>query len=56
MPSSLEEKDFIASVIDTSLLDQTLEWIRANMSPEDVFTDDSVLQTWAEDNGYVEEE
>ena len=38
-----------------AIVDELLEVITANMSPEDVF-DEETLKDWAEDNGYVKEE
>lgn len=55
MTSSTEDRNFIAAVIDSTLLKESIEWIQSNMSPEDVFTPVD-LGVWALDNGYVEEE
>jgi len=38
-----------------NLLDDALEWIGNKLDPEDVFPD-KVLETWAEDNGYIKKE
>ena len=47
---------FAAEVVKTPkyLLDDAVTWIQNELSPEDVFTPDQ-LETWAKDNGYVEE-
>lgn len=41
--------------VDLTLLDKTIDWMRENISPEEVFTDEQ-LETWAENNGYVKKE
>ena len=37
------------------LLDMAINWIKINLSPDDVFNDD-VLKEWAIDNGFKEDE
>lgn len=54
MTSSREDDQFIASVISSTLLEESIEWIRSNMSPEDVFSE-SDLEQWAADEGYVQD-
>lgn len=46
MTTSSQDRAFIESLLPSSLLEQAVEWIKNNMSPEDVF-DDNNLQTWA---------
>lgn len=48
-------RDFIADLISSSLLDDAIDWIANSLSPEEVFRNEE-LKTWAEDNGYVLEE
>ena len=50
-----EDKKFIEYVIEKSLLEESIEWIRDNLEPEDVFGE-AQLKDWAKDNGMVEEE
>lgn len=43
---------FADSVLDTDyVLEYTVDWIKANLSPEEVF-DESDLAEWAVNNGY----
>lgn len=37
-----------------TFLDEVVEWIQENLNPEDIFTNDQLMD-WAEDNGLVEE-
>lgn len=54
MFDSRKEKDFIESVVCSSLLEEAVEWIQYYLSPEEVF-DKSDLEEWAENNGFVKE-
>ena len=51
-----QNKDFReASLLDDlldDLLDKAIEWIKSNMSPEDVF-DDEQLEEWANTNAFI---
>lgn len=47
MSTSSQDRAFIESLIPLDLLEQAIEWIKSNMSPEDVFGDND-LQTWSE--------
>ena len=49
------DRDFLTSVISSTLLEEAIEWIASNMSPEDVFSDDD-LETWAIDSNFTKEE
>ncbi len=49
-----QDRQFIASVVSTSLLEDALAWIAFNLNPEDVFSDDE-LDSWARANGYTHE-
>ena len=55
MTTSNQDKQFIKDVIPGALLEECIIWIRDNLEPDEVFTDDQ-LEEWAEDNGFVEEE
>lgn len=46
MATSSHGKKFIESVIDSNLLDNAVDWIRDNLSPDEVF-DDKDLKSWA---------
>ena len=50
-----QDREFIAAVISTSLLEDAIEWIANNLEPEDVFGD-ARMKEWAEYAGYVESE
>lgn len=47
MSTSSQDKAFIENLIPSSFLEQAIEWIKSNMSPEDVFCEGD-LQTWSE--------
>lgn len=48
MTSSYQDSRFIQSVISQRLLEESIDWIKSNMEPEDVF-DSSQLISWAKD-------
>jgi len=54
MTTQKQDSDFIGSVIDQYLLENSIEWIKSNMLPEDVF-DEDLLDDWAQENDYVKE-
>ena len=47
-----DQKAFIEEVISRDLLDDTINWIKNNCSPEEVFTVVQ-LEQWAEENDYI---
>lgn len=49
-----QDKDFISSVVSSTLLEEAIEWIQDNLYPETVFNENA-LREWAESNGYVED-
>ncbi|MDY0227248.1 MAG: hypothetical protein RBR38_10505 [Desulfomicrobium apsheronum] len=49
--SSKQERDFIESIMPQYMLGEAINWIRANLSPEDVFTVNE-LEELADYNGY----
>ena len=49
--SSKQERDFIDSIMPQYMLGEAIDWIRANLSPEEVFTVNE-LEEWADYNGY----
>lgn len=53
MISRDQERKFFYTVMpnDASFLSEALDWIRDNLTPEEVFTEDQ-LQDWATSNGY----
>lgn len=58
MPTSSQEKQFqslLQDQIPRSILEDSLSWVRDNLSPDDVFTT-SQLESWAEGEGYVKKE
>lgn len=63
MASTPAERKFQDSVFEflrnDQLLDHCIDWIRNNLSPEDVFRSsdlESWAKDWAEDNGYKQTE
>ncbi len=47
-------RNFTTTIISGDyLLDEAVDWIQGNLSPEDVF-DSGVLDDWAINHGYVE--
>lgn len=55
MASSFENKQFAEAILPAWPLDEAIDWIKANLSPEDVF-DFEQLKAWAEDCGFVEKD
>ncbi len=49
MSSRQEREDFIENTIPSDLLDQAVEWVSRNMTPDQVF-DDEALTQWAREN------
>lgn len=47
-----EDSNFLNDVIGTGLLESSIEWIKTNLTPEDVFSKE-VLCEWAENNDYI---
>lgn len=39
-----ENKRFVADLLSASLLDDAVHWIRNNLSPEEVFDDDQLIE------------
>jgi hypothetical protein len=37
-----------------NILETTIDFIRDNMEPEDIFDEDKLIE-WAEDNGFIKE-
>ncbi len=52
--STTQRRDFIESVIQQDILGDAIDWIAANLSPEDVFSVNE-LEEWAYENGYGEQ-
>lgn len=56
MTTTNQDRDFIKNVlqgnINDALLGDAIDWIRANLEPDDVFPE-KPLQSWAENNGYI---
>ena len=49
MSSRQERENFIEETVPGDLLDQAVEWIESNMTPDQVFDDDALV-TWAHEN------
>lgn len=54
MTTYTQDKKFINEVIGDSLLEDAIDWISHNLSPEEVF-EEAELENWARQNGFVEE-
>jgi len=46
-----QEREFMEAISPT--LDQAIEWIKNNLTPEDVFDEEDLIE-WAEDNGFYQ--
>lgn len=54
MTTRIQDKEFRDSVIAITLLDEAIEWINDNLTPDEVFDEDKLRQ-WALDSGFAEE-
>lgn len=52
MASRLENRKFAEALLPSNLLDDVIDWIQANMAPEDIFSKKQ-LEQWASDSGYT---
>jgi len=50
-----QDRNFRDAVVSTDLLEESIDWIQRNLEPGDVFATEE-LKTWAEGNGFVEED
>ena len=55
MTTVQQDKAFLASIINATLLEDAINWIQGNMEPQDVFNPGQ-LEAWADDNDYVRKE
>ena len=46
-----QNQEFSDTIMPIDLLERAIDWIRGNLSPEDVFTVNE-LEEWADYNGY----
>lgn len=49
--STIQEREFVASIISDDLLQKSVIWIQNNLAPDEVFSEYK-LKDWAENNGY----
>ncbi len=62
MPSGSQDRSFAELMqgqtlevkISNSALDEAIEWIAKNLSPDDIFSTKE-LENWAESNNYIKE-
>ena len=47
----MQDRAFLNTIIPSSLLEDAIDWIANNMSPEDIFSEEQ-LKSWAEDHGF----
>lgn len=52
--NSHANQQFIKELVGDDLLDRAVEYIKDNIRPEDIFSEEE-LGEWAEDNGFVKE-
>ena len=53
MPTTvMQDKNFAYEMFGTEKLEQAIEWIQKNLSPEDVFNQEQ-LDNWAQGNNYT---
>lgn len=55
MTTTSQDRSFRDELIANDLLEQAIDWIKNNMEPEEVFTEQQ-LEKWAENNNYKKEE
>ena len=55
MPGARENEQFKDVIIATWPLDEAVDWIGANMRPDEVFTEEDLV-IWADENGFVKGE
>ena len=55
MPTRKQDQDFQEAFAKDDMLDIAIEWISANLSPDEVFNTKQ-LETWATENGFVKDE
>jgi len=48
MAGHIDNHNFRESLIPYNLLDDAIDWVQKNLSPEDVFTEEQ-LKSWAKD-------
>ena len=56
MRRRIDNESFIRAILPQNLLDDAIEWISANLEPENVFDWDELAkwaEVWAENNGYI---
>jgi len=53
--SASDDKQFISEVIPSSLLEDSIAFIKNKYSAEEIFGKEA-LEEWADDNGYVKSE
>ena len=54
MTTARQDINFIESIVRADTLELAIEWIRKNLVPEDVFSQED-LEYWATDNEYTKE-
>ena len=54
MATAKQNSDFLGAIMPQYPLDEAIDWISENLSPEDVFSDKD-LEAWAENNDYTKE-
>ena len=52
MTTAKQDNDFRDMLLGSDALDQSIEWIKDNLEPDDVF-DSEQLEDWAKAHGFV---
>ena len=50
-----KNKEFLLTLINETLLDDAIDWIKMNLTPEEVFNEND-LEDWAYENGFTKDE
>ena len=53
--SSQQDKDFIANLISSTLLEEAIAYIKENFDAEEIYGKEA-LHDWAVDNDYIKDE
>ncbi len=54
MPSFQDNRNFIEYIISSDFLEYAIDWVGSNLDPEDVFTNEALID-WALDNKFIKE-
>lgn len=52
MATGMDNREFLRIILPAYPLDAAIEWIKENLTPDDVFGEDA-LSEWATNNGFT---